>query len=60
MYEICFGGSEIIFQGYEDDCWKFLIGFCGYKMRNETKYGIMDFNGCWCDYGTIQITELND
>ena len=60
MYEICFVDSEIIFKGYENDCWKFLIGFCGYKMGSGVKFEIMDFNNCWCDYGTIQITELDD
>lgn len=58
MFEVCFGGSDIVFQGWEDDCWKFLLGFAGVNMRTNPRYDIMGFNGDWSNYGVIQITEI--
>ena len=56
MYKIKVQHLEFI--GYEDDCWKFLLGFLGYRMRDTFLYDIMEADGKYCDYGLIEIEEV--
>lgn len=58
MYEVTFGDSDVVFRGYEDDCWNFIVGFTGIDMRGKGIYSVEEFNGCWSDYGTINIERV--
>lgn len=46
------------FTGYEDQCWKFIIGFVGVDFREVQYKDLIDLEGMWTPYGTMSISEV--
>lgn len=50
--------DHIEFVGYEEDCFKFLFGFCGLLFSENRYKDLEELDGIYCDYGSIEISEV--